>query len=452
MAAVGDRVDLRIDDLSHSGAGIGRHEGLVIFVAGGLPGDRLRVRLSHRARGHWHGELLSIVEPAPTRRRAPCILADHCGGCSLQALSDDAEAAWKQRSVAATLERIGGLDPGLLRPFQPSQPALGTRNRALIPLERTAEGVLRAGYYRRGTHRIVNMNQCPVLDPRIDRLIQPIKDDLEASGWPVDRHGRSGGLRHLGLRVGHHSGEVLITLIAGQGPLPGLEDLAQSWLERWPEVVGVGLNLQPLPTNQLLGPTTRTLAGRAWLRETFAGLSLRIAADTFFQVHTAQAERVVPWLLEGLGQPQGRLVDAYCGIGTYSLPLAAAGWRVQGIEQHPGAVELARHNAAFNNLADRAGFECHDVAAVLEERLADASALVLDPPRKGLDPVALAAILATRPSRIAYLSCDPATLGRDLARLQDNGEYRVCWLQALDFFPNTSHVETLAVLERPAAD
>ncbi|MCS5698718.1 23S rRNA (uracil(1939)-C(5))-methyltransferase RlmD [Cyanobium sp. FGCU-52] len=446
MAAVGERIDLRIDDLSHDGRGIGRIDGQVVFVAGGLPGDQLRVRLGRRARGHWHGDLLAVAEPSPQRRRAPCILSDHCGGCSLQAFDDGAEATWKQATVAAALQRIADLDPGLMRPFAPSDPALGTRNRALIPLERTEEGVLRAGYYRRGTHRIVNMNQCPVLDPRIDRLIQPIKSDLEASGWPVDRHGHSGGLRHLGLRVGQHSGEVLITLIASQRDLPGLEELAQEWLSRWDEVVGVGLNLQPEPTNQLMGARTDTLVGRGWLNESFAGLDVRIAADTFFQVHTLQAERVVPWLIEAFGTPDGRLVDAYCGIGTYSLPLAAAGWRVQGVEQHPGAVDLARHNAAANGLADRAGFECHDVAQVLAERLSDANALFVDPPRKGLDAGSLAAIQAARPQRLAYLSCDPATLARDLGRLCAEGVYELRWVQALDLFPNTSHVETLAVL------
>jgi 23S rRNA (uracil1939-C5)-methyltransferase len=446
MAAVGERVDLRIDDLSHDGRGIGRIDGQVVFVAGGLPGDQLRVRLNRRARGHWHGELLAVAEPSPQRRRPPCILSDHCGGCSLQAFDDGAEATWKQATVAAALQRIAGLDPGVMRPFAPSVPALGTRNRALIPLERTEEGVLRAGYYRRGTHQIVNMNQCPVHDPRIDRLIQPIKSDLEASGWPVDRHGHSGGLRHLGLRVGQHSGEVLITLIASQRDLPGLQELAQEWFSRWDEVVGVDLNLQPEATNQLMGARTDTLIGRSWLNESFAGLEYRIAADTFFQVHTQQAERVVPWLIEAFGAAKGRLVDAYCGIGTYSLPLAAAGWRVQGVEQHPGAVDLARHNAAANGLADRAGFECHDVAQVLAERLSDATALFVDPPRKGLDAGSLAAILEARPQRLAYLSCDPSTLARDLGRLCAAGLYDLRWVQALDLFPNTSHVETLAVL------
>jgi 23S rRNA (uracil1939-C5)-methyltransferase len=352
--------------------------------------------------------------------------------------------------VAQALRRIGGLEAPI-RPLLGSAQPLGYRNRATIPLERTPEGVLRAGYYRRGTHRIVNLNRCPVLDPRLDQLIAPLKADLEASGWPVDRHG-GGGLRHLALRVGQATGEVLITLVAADHDLPGLEDQAQLWLERWPELVGVALNLQPCADNRLLGERTTTIAGRPWLEEGFAGLRYRIGADTFFQVNTRQAELVVEPLMEAL-EGTREVVDAYCGIGTYSLPLAQRGWRIEGIEQHGPSVDLARLNAALNGLEALASFTCAPVASVLAERLAGQGAqagpaLFLDPPRKGLEPDALAAIEAGAPGRIAYLSCDPATLARDLGRLCGSGAYSIEWLQPIDFFPNTSHVECLACLRR----
>jgi 23S rRNA (uracil1939-C5)-methyltransferase len=326
----------------------------------------------------------------------------------------------------------------------------------LIPLERNVEGRLRAGYYRRGSHRIVNMARCPVLDPRIDALIAPLKADLEASDWPVDRHGgeqesdQGPGLRHLGLRVGVATGELLITLISSHDDLPGLVDMAAAWRERWPALVGVCLNLQPLPTNRLMGEETRAIRGREWINESFAGLRFRIAADTFFQVNTRQAERLVPCLMEALGPGPGggTLLDAYSGIGTYSLPLAAAGWHVLGLELHPRAVAMARLNAAANQLESRVRFEQADVPLVLEERLQGMEALVLDPPRKGLTPGATAAILANPPARIAYISCDPASLARDLAQLCASGTYRLNWVQPVDFFPNTSHVEALAALER----
>jgi 23S rRNA (uracil1939-C5)-methyltransferase len=375
-------------------------------------------------------------------------VADRCGGCTLQALAPSAQQQWKQQRVATALQRIGGLDAPV-RPLLAAPDDLGYRNRAVIPLE-LREGRLRAGYYQRGSHRIVNLNHCPVLDPRLDGLIAPLKADLEASDWPVDRHAGApdGGLRHLALRVGSHSGEVLITLISAHGDLPGLEDLARFWLERWPALVGVCLNLQPDPGNRLMGAHTRVVAGRGELREAFAGLELMVAADSFFQVHTRQAERVVPLLFEALEDVQGYLVDAYCGIGTFSLPLAAAGWRVLGLEQQGAAVALARRNAAANDLSDTTCFEEAVVGEVLAERLPGSDALFVDPPRKGLEGPALAAIVAGGPPRLLYLSCDPATQARDLALLVREGGYQLRWLQPIDFFPNTSHVETLAVLHR----
>lgn len=443
-------LELEITDLSHRGQGVGRLAGQVVFVEGGLPGELVEIGpLSGKGRQRG-ASLLNVLRPSPQRRRPPCILADHCGGCSLQALAPEGQAEWKQRHVAEVLRRLGGLnvDP---RPLLSADDDLGYRNRALIPLEEGEEGRVRAGYYRRGSHRIVNLNQCPVLDPRIDALIAPIKRDLEEQGWPIDRHG-GGGLRHLGLRVGHHSGEILITLVSADAELPGLADLAQYWMERWPSVVGVTLNLQPEATNVLLGARNEVLQGRDWLEEGFAGLSYQIAADTFFQVHTVQAERLVPLLIEALaaaapGDRAGKLVDAYCGIGTYSLPLASAGWQVHGIEQHPGAVELARTNAALNGLAQRCSFEQASVGAVLGGCLEGAQAVFLDPPRRGLEPEAMAALLEQPVARLLYLSCDPSTLARDLGRLTgEAGPYRLEWVQPIDFFPNTTHVETLAVL------
>jgi 23S rRNA (uracil1939-C5)-methyltransferase len=440
-------VEVQVTDLDRQGRGIARHGAQVLFVEGCLPGDRAMVRLLPRRRGQVSAQLLQLLQASPQRRRPPCILADHCGGCSLQPLSPEGQQHWKQEQVRQTLLRIGGLDVPL-QPLLAAPAELGYRNRAIIPLERSADGRLRAGFYRRGSHQIVNMNRCPVLDPRLDALIAPLKADLEATDWPVDRHGsEGGGLRHLALRVGHHTGELLITLIASHGDLDGLEDQAQAWMDRWPDLVGVTLNLQPRPTNVLFGSQTHTLAGRDWLHERFAGLVLQINGDTFFQVHTSQAERLVPLLEAALPTPRGLLVDAYCGIGTYSLPLARLGWQVFGLEQHPGAVALAERNALLNGLSERCRFQTADVVQALEPVLPHAQALLLDPPRKGLDPRVLAAIVACPPPQLLYLSCDPATLSRDLRQLCTGG-YRLSAVQPIDFFPNTTHVESLARLER----
>jgi 23S rRNA (uracil1939-C5)-methyltransferase len=448
VATIGQVIQLEVDGFGHDGQGVGRWQDTAVFVAGALPGETVTVRVRRLARRHLEAELVGVDSPSPQRQRPPCILADRCGGCSLQHCNADAQNAIKTDLVQQALRRIGQLDT-VVDPIWSAPAALGYRNRALIPLERSADGPLRAGYYRRGSHRIVNMSRCPVLDSRIDGLIAEIKADLEATDWPVDVNlSGGGGLRHLALRVGHHSGEVLITLVSSHDRLPGLEALAQRWHQRWPELVGVGLNLQPRASNVVLGPETRCISGRSWLHERFAGIELQIGADTFFQVNTPQAERLVP-LLKAFFQPSPErpLLDAYCGIGTFSLPLAAAGSPLLGLESHGTSVEQARANAERNGLAN-ARFEQADVAAVLGDRLHGMSGLLVDPPRKGLNPEVLDAILMTPPAQLAYISCNPATLARDLSLLCADGTYRLQRVQPVDFFPQTSHVESVALLQR----
>ena len=445
---LGQRLELSIDGCGHDGQGVGRWQNQVVFIPGALPGERVEARVRRLAKRHLEADLLTVLEASPDRQRPPCILADHCGGCSLQHCVESAQARIKQDHVQEALRRLGGLsvDP---TPIWTAPQGLGYRNRALIPLERSDNGAIRAGYYRRGSHRIVNMNRCPVLDPRIDQLVEPIKQDLTDTNWPVDVNlSGAGGLRHLALRVGHHSGDVLITLVSSHPNLPGLTAMAQAWMERWPQVVGVGLNLQPRSTNVVLGPTTELVLGRPWLLERFAGVELRIAADTFFQVNTPQAERLVPLLVAFFGADQApRLLDAYCGIGTFALPLAAAGATVLGLELHGQAVQQARANAERAGLPNSQFLE-GDVGALLSEHLGGVDGLVVDPPRKGLSDAARDAIGATPPPRLAYISCNPATLARDLGALCGSAGYRVERVQPVDFFPQTSHVESVALLRR----
>jgi 23S rRNA (uracil1939-C5)-methyltransferase len=445
---LGQIFELTIQGLGHEGQGVGRFDDLVVFVPGALPGEHVVARLRRQAKRHLEADLVGVEEPSPCRIKPSCILAERCGGCSLQHCADAAQAELKTDLVRQALQRVGHVKVEVLPIFSAAN-GLGYRNRALIPLERAPEGQLRAGYYRRSSHKIVNMNRCPVLDPRIDALIAPLKADLEATRWPVDVNlSGGGGLRHLALRVGHHSGEVLITLVSSHNNLPGLENLGKQWMQRCPEVVGVNLNIQPIASNVVLGPETHQVAGRSWLLERFAGQELHIAADTFFQVNTAQAERVVPLLTAFFSEtPRSQVLEAYSGIGTFSLPLAAAGLDVLGLELHPGSVQQARANAERNGLHG-ARFEQADVAASLAEHLTWAASLLVDPPRKGLTPEVIEAVLQAPPKRLAYISCNPATLARDLGRLTSEAGYRLRPVQPVDFFPQTSHVECVALLER----
>jgi len=413
----GQLVQLHCHGLSHDGRGVARlPDHSIVFVPDMLPGEVGGVRLLRKRSNWWEGILQNRSLLSSERRQPPCILADRCGGCTLQHLSDPGQVAAKQQAVESALLRIGHvqLKDGVWRPLLDAPLTLGYRNRAVIPLERRDDGSLRAGYYKQGTHTLVNMNHCPVLDARLDALIKPLKIDLERTGWPVDRHLlHQGGLRHLAMRIASTTGEILITLISSHSILDGLEHLAETWMERWPRVVGVCLNIQPSNNNALFGSETQVVTGRGSITEHFADLALQIAADTFFQVNTIQAERVVDLIANALGPGMGGLlIDGYCGIGTYGLPMAATGWRVHGIENHAGSINLARQNARDNQLTSRCSFDVADMAEGLSGLLDQATAVLLDPPRRGLDAAVIHTLLAKPVSTLLMLSCDPATLAR----------------------------------------
>ncbi len=443
-------IDVVGEDLDQQGRGLARWNGWVITVPQLLPGEEAKVKVQQRQRKMWLARRVATISSSPDARRPPCILASDCGGCSLQHLSVDAQNSWKQQRLANTLSRIGQLDPDVNALVSPDRESLGYRNRALIPIRRDGRKV-RLGYYKRGSHRIVNLNHCPVLDPRLDALIEPIKRDLEATSWPMDSDLQGEpGLRHLGLRIGVRTGEILITLISATESLQAVDVLSAAWMRRWPQLKGVTINLQPKRSNAVFGDRTICLQGQDAIEERFCGLSLELGTTTFFQVNTPRAERVVEQIRDWItrSEPSQRLIDAYCGIGTIALPLAAAGHRVTGLEISSASVRHAERNAARNRLK-HTRFMSGDVARHLRELLPNHDALVVDPPRKGLDPAVLAMVLDHPPRRLVYLSCDPATLARDLRQLAgDSGPYRIEQVQPMDFFPQTSHLECLVLMSR----
>jgi len=442
------------EDLDQQGRGIARWNGWVITVPELLPGELASVQLLQRQRRQWHGKKIQSIEPSADARRPPCILAHACGGCTLQHLSVEAQNRWKQDHLHATLHRIGGLTDLAAPLVSPEAQSLGYRNRALIPLQRL-EGELRLGYYRRGSHRIVNLNHCPVLDPRLDALIEPIKRDLSDTNWPIDSDLRGKpGLRHLGLRIGVRTGELLISLVSATEHLPGLEQLAGQWMQRWPALKGVTLNVQPKRSNTVLGAQTLCLQGQDVIEEYFCGLTLQLGTTTFFQVNTERAEQVVTLIRDWIVSvaPSANVIDAYCGIGTIALPLAAAGLNVIGLEINRASVIQAQENARRNALRT-ATFLDGDVVDHLRQLLPIHQVLVVDPPRKGLAPDVLQMILAIPPAFLIYQSCDPATLARDLQQLAGpDGPYRIETIRPVDFFPQTSHLECLVMMVRVSSE
>ncbi len=444
----GQLVELTITDLSDDGAGVGRVEGRVVFVPDTAPGDRVEVRLVRVKRQYAEAKLHQILEPSPQRQRPPCIVADKCGGCQWQHIAYSHQLEAKRNQVIQALERIGGFENPPVAPILAPATDLHYRNKVTYPLDRSATGQVQAGYYRKGSHRLINLNQCPVQDERFDPLLREIKEDLQTQGWSIyDEEKHRGKLRHLSFRVGRRTGEILLTLVSREESIPGLAEQATQWLERYPQLVGVCLNVNSQRTNAIFGPKTDCIAGQGFLTETFAELQYQIGPTTFFQVYTEQAEAMLEQIVSTLQLTgQEMLVDAYCGVGTLTLPLAQRVRQVVGLEVHEASVEQARANAALNWLTN-ATFLVGSVETLLPSLEQTPDVVLLDPPRKGCDRRVIEALIAIAPARIVYMSCKPATLARDLKLLAEQG-YRLTRVQPADFFPQTSHVECVAFLER----
>jgi 23S rRNA (uracil1939-C5)-methyltransferase len=381
-------------------------------------------------------------------------VADKCGGCQLQHINYSAQLAAKQNQVIQTLQRIGGIDPMVVKPIIKADSSLGYRNKATYPLAMSPTGQVKAGYYQKGTHKIVNLNQCPIQDQRLNPLLAGIKQDIRYQGWPIYNPNVSSStqaqLRHLSLRIGRRTGEILLTLVTTDGDLPNLVEQSQSWLEKFPNLVGVCLNRQNRRDNVIFGPVTQTVVGRDRINEFFADLQWQLGSDTFFQIYTEQAEKLLAVVRDRLSLTgQEFLLDAYCGIGTFALPLASQVHRVLGIESHTASVTQAQINAQLNHITN-VEFRAGDCSLLLPELTERPDIILLDPPRQGCDRQVISALIDRPPSQLVYISCKASTLARDLKMLVDSGRYQIQTVQPIDFFPQTAHVECVAFLQSRA--
>ena len=450
----GDLLELAIESLTDSGDGLGRWGSRVVLVPDTVPGDRVEVRLTEAKSRFGRGQLRHILLPSRERVRPACIVADKCGGCQWQGVSYETQLTAKTQHIRDVLQRIGGFEnvpiAPILADIAGDRPGLHYRNKSTYPVTAGPSAhTLRAGYYRKGSHQLVNLNQCPVQDDRLDPLLAQVKKDAASRRWqPYDEKHHRGDLRHLSLRVGQRTGEMLLTLVSRSPDLPGLEKQAGLWLKHFPHLMGVCLNHQPDRGNQIFGTETRCITGQRYLTETFAGLNFHIGSTTFFQINTERAEALIQGTLRQL-QLTGTetVVDAYCGVGTFTLPIAQQVKQALGIESHAASIDSAWSNARLNHLDNvdfRVGKVEESLPQLLHKEQLRPDVVTLDPPRKGCKPAVLDALLQVKPGRIVYISCKPATLARDLKHLSRS--YRLDWVQPADFFPQTPHVECAVCL------
>ena len=445
----GSLVELEITDLSSMGDGVGKFEGRVVFVPDTVTGDRAKVRLTQVKSKYARGKVQQLLDPSLYRIRPRCIVADKCGGCQWQHIDYEYQCVAKRQQIIQTLQRIGGFTEIEVEPILHTAEPLDYRNKSTYPLARSNTGQVQAGYYRQGSHQLVNLNQCPVQDTRLNPLLAEIKQDIQQRGWSIyseQRH--QGKLRHLSMRIGKRTGEMLLTLVTTNWQLEGIEAQARTWLQTYPQLVGVCLNLNQAKTNVIFGRETRTIAGKGYVKEIFAGIELHIRTDTFFQVNTEAAELLLTKIEDQLNL-HGReiIVDAYCGIGTFTLPLARKVQQAIGIELQSSSIKQAQRNAEINQI-NNISFIAGAVEKYLQQLTVKPDLVLLDPPRKGCDRAVIDTLLSLKPERIVYISCKPATLARDLELLCRSRNYYISLVQPVDFFPQTTHVECCVLLNR----
>jgi 23S rRNA (uracil1939-C5)-methyltransferase len=423
-----------------------------VFVPDTVTGDVAMVRLIRLKKNFASGQVHELLVPSPYRTRPSCIVADKCGGCQLQHVTYGYQLETKANQVVQALNRIGGFKDIAIAPIIAAPQYLGYRNKVTYPLGVSKTGQVKAGYYRKGTHQIVNLNQCPIQDPQLNPLLSGVKQDLIAQNWPIYGSGlpkleELAELRHLSFRIGRQTGEILLTLVTTSGALPGLELQGEQWLADYPQLVGVCRNYQDQANNIIFGEETECIVGQSYIREKFGGLDFQLGADTFFQIYTEQAEKLLTLLIEKTNLGGNLLLDAYCGIGTFSLPLAERFRQVIGLEVSESSIQQAQVNAAINGISNIT-FGVGKVEHLLPEMDISPDVVLLDPPRTGCDRQVLSRLLELAPQQIIYISCKPSTLSRDLQVLCGEGNYTITYVQPIDFFPQTAHVETLVILDR----
>ena len=474
-----DEVTLDIIGLTQDGEGVGRADGFTLFVQGALPGERVKAKVLKVKKQYGYAKMLELLQASPDRVEAPCPIYRQCGGCQLQHMDYAAQLKWKRQHVIDSLTRIGKLRVadaagaaeaagdaggagGVVADGVVVHPTIGMaepwryRNKAQVPIGMAladmadgAAGSLIGGFYARGSHRIIDMDACVIQHERNDESVRVVKRIGTRLGIRAyDETTGRGLLRHVVVRTGFVTGETMVCLVTNGTRIPRVDELVEGIRRALPDVRSIVQNVNTRNTNVIFGDETRVLWGSDVIYDELDGLRFAISARSFYQVNPAQTVALYRKAVEYAGLT-GRetVIDAYCGIGTISLFLARRAGKVYGVESVPEAVEDARRNAALNGIAN-ASFEvglAEEVIPRWREAGIAADVIVVDPPRKGCDAQLLDTIVRMRPKRVVYVSCNPATLARDLAVLEAGG-FRTVEAQPVDMFPHTGHVECVCSL------
>ena len=449
----GQILTVDITGYTSEGQGVARVEGLAVFVAGAIRGETVKIKIAHLGHTAAYGDIVEILTPSPERRESDCPWAKDCGGCVFWHMTYAEELRAKAQRVTDALNRIGGFALPVV-PITGSEAVTGYRNKAQYPVAQV-RGKAQAGFYRQRTHEVIPVKACRIQAATADQARQTVVAWMQKYGvLAYDEHTRKGLVRHIYVRTAMATGQVLVCLVINGDRVPHEKELVDSLLTTVDNLTAVSLSIHKKPGNVVLGDKFVDLHGPGYIEDVLCGLRFRLSPRSFYQVNRDQAERLYEAAVKQAGLTGTETVlDLYCGTGTISLVLAKAAGRVIGVEIIPQAIEDAKENAVRNSIAN-AEFMCADAgqaAQTFAETGIRPDVIVVDPPRKGLSPDVIEAMDRMSPERIVYVSCDPATLARDMKLLTERG-YTLTHAEAFDLFPRCHHVESVVCLTRNEAE
>ncbi|WP_419882873.1 23S rRNA (uracil(1939)-C(5))-methyltransferase RlmD [Peribacillus sp. B-H-3] len=446
--AKNETIDAVFEDLTHDGAGVAKIDGYPVFVPNTLPGEKAKIKIIKVNSGYAFGRLLELYEESPFRVHIPVEENHKYGGSQLQHISYEGQLKFKENQVKQVLARIGKLDDVAIHPILGMEHPWHYRNKAQVPVGEK-DGELIAGFYKPRTHEIVDTNESLIQDSVINEAVQTVKEICSELGIPAyDEQTHRGVLRHIMARYGKETGELMVVIITRTSELLQRNKIVEEIIKRLPKVKSIVHNINSKKTNVILGEKTKVLWGSEVIYDYIGDVKFAISARSFYQVNPDQTKVLYSKALEYAGLTgEESVIDAYCGIGTISLFLAQKAKKVFGVEIVPEAISDAKRNAELNGItnAEFAVGEAEKVIPAWYEEGNTADVLVVDPPRKGCDEALLNTIIQMKPKKVVYVSCNPATLARDLRILEDGG-YKTIEVQPVDMFPQTTHVECISQL------
>ena len=450
-----DLVTLEIEDCGIDGEGIGKADGFTVFVKDAVIGDTVTAKIIKAKKNYGYGRLMEVLKPSPYRVEPKCEFARQCGGCQLQALSYDQQLVFKTNKVKGHLERIGGFTDIPMEPIIGMDELFHYRNKAQFPVGRNKEGKIVTGFYAGRTHNIIENRDCALGVAENKEVLDRVISHMEKYGIePYNEATGKGLVRHVLIRYGYFTKEVMVCLILNGNKLPKEEQLVKSLCEI-PGMTSITINVNKKRSNVILGEEICLLWGQEYITDRIGDISYQISPLSFYQVNPMQTQKLYAKALEYADlHGQETVWDLYCGIGTISLFLAQKAKFVRGVEIVPAAIENAKENAKLNGLENTEFFVGKAEEVLPREYKKNgvyADVIVVDPPRKGCDETLLETMVEMNPERIVYVSCDSATLARDLKYLCERG-YELRKVCPVDQFGMTVHVETVVLLSQQKPD